>query len=72
LLPPLHLSLEVDLVTGELNDESCDTERTHFYHTKIEEFTGSTSSARQSTGRNCTGPHSAKLILLTITLTWEW
>jgi hypothetical protein len=36
---------------------------------ETEEFTGLTSLARQSTGRNSTDPHSAKLILLSITLT---
>jgi hypothetical protein len=64
-----HLSLEVDSIAGESNAWSCDTERSHFDHKEIEEFMGSTSPARQSTERNCTGPDSIKLIPLSITLT---
>jgi hypothetical protein len=41
---------------------------THFDRTETEEFIGSTSLARQSTGRNCTGLVSVKLILVSITL----
>jgi hypothetical protein len=36
---------------------------------ETEEFVGSTSPAHQSTGKNCTGLDSAKLILVSITLT---
>jgi hypothetical protein len=65
-------SLEVDSVMGEPNPWSCDTEKTHFYHTKTKEFVGSTSQGRQFTGRNRTNPHFAKWILLLITLIREW
>jgi hypothetical protein len=44
---------------------------THFDCRGTEEFTGSTSPAHQSTRRNYTGPDSAKLILLSITLTTD-
>jgi hypothetical protein len=47
-------------------------EMVHFDHMKTEEFAGSTSLTRQSTGRNYTDPDSAKLILLSITLTMKW
>jgi hypothetical protein len=60
--------LEVDWVPGEPNAESYDTERTDYYHRETEEFAGQTSPARQSTGRTRTGPASAKLIPISITL----
>jgi hypothetical protein len=58
----------VNWVAEESNAGSCDTERTDYHHRESEEFVGQTSSARQSTGRTCTGPASAKLILISITL----
>jgi hypothetical protein len=42
---------------------------THFDRTKTEEFVVPTSPALQTTGRNCTGLDSVKLILVSITLT---
>jgi hypothetical protein len=38
---------------------------------KTEEFVVPTSPALQTTGRNCTGLDSVKLILVSITLTWS-
>jgi hypothetical protein len=60
--------LELDWVAEEPNAGSCDTERTDYHHRETEEFVGKTSSVRQSTRRTCTGPASAKLILISITL----
>jgi hypothetical protein len=50
----------VDLVAGVPNAGNYDTENTHFYHTGIEGFVGSTYQGRQSIGRNYTSLHSAK------------
>jgi hypothetical protein len=44
-------------------------ERTHFDRMEIEEFLVLTSPVPQSTGRNCTGLASTKLIFVSITLT---
>jgi hypothetical protein len=44
-------------------------ERTHFDHMETKEFVVPTSLTRQFTGRNYTGLNSAKLILVSITLT---
>jgi hypothetical protein len=55
-------------VAKEANAGSCDIERTDYHHRETEEFVGQTSLAHQSTGRTCTGPTSAKLILISITL----
>jgi hypothetical protein len=44
-------------------------ERTHFDHREIEEFVGQISLIRQAIERNYTGPASANLILLSITMT---
>jgi hypothetical protein len=44
-------------------------ERTHFDHTEMEEFVVLTSPGYQPTGRNCINLASAKLILVSITLT---
>jgi hypothetical protein len=58
----------VDWVAGEPNAGSCDTERTDYHHSETEEFVGQTSPAHQSTRRTYTGPASAKLVLISITL----
>jgi hypothetical protein len=38
LLPPPHLSLEVDWVVEQPNVESCDTKRTGYHHKETKEF----------------------------------
>jgi hypothetical protein len=63
-----HLSFEMDWVAGQPNAGSCDMERTGYHHRKKKEFVGQTSPAHQSTRRTCTGPASAKLIIISIIL----
>jgi hypothetical protein len=69
LLLPLspHLSLEVDWVVGQPDAESYDTEMTGYHHRK-KRICGSNISAPSIHGRTCTGPASAKLIIILITL----
>jgi hypothetical protein len=57
----------VDWVVGQPNAGSYNTERVG-YHDREKEFAGQTSLAHQSTGRTCTDPASAKLIIVSITL----
>jgi hypothetical protein len=61
------MSLEVDWIAEQPNAGSCDTEMTSYHH-REKEFVGQTSPSHQSTGRTYTGPVSAKLIIISITL----
>jgi hypothetical protein len=68
LSPSPHLSLKVDWVAGQSNARSCSTERIGYHHRETKEFVGQISLAHQSSGRTCTGPASANLIIILITL----
>jgi hypothetical protein len=63
-----HLSLEVDWVAGAIQRWKLQYGKDWLSSLEKKEFAGQTSPSRQSTGRTCTDPASAKLLVISITL----